>query len=403
MFHKQFTQFLPKNLLFLALFALFCKVNLTAQVFHDQFFRQVAKEGMDLMYRQQHEAAEDKLETLLQNYSHHPAPYFLLATNRWWQSYISTTPHYHQYIDQNLTKALELNKKLAEKEELALEYTFFQYMCHAFKTRLHTLRREWLRAANSGLHALPLIKSCIKYGEESPEFYFSAGIYHYYAEAYPEEHSYLKPLMNLFPDGSADKGLTEMEKAASIPNFTQIESSYYLTDVYIYWKEDFNKAVENARKLYAQYPSNSWFFAEYVRALNYAGKYEEALALMEKVIGLFEKMEGHSSRHISSTESPLTAKLMTRLYHYRGKALLLGRNQPKEALSSFKQSLKQAELSGIPAYAYIPSDYLYMGYCKDRLGLREEAIAFYKKALAAEDNDLIKEKAKGCLGQKCWE
>ncbi|MCI4670659.1 MAG: tetratricopeptide repeat protein [Bacteroidia bacterium] len=395
MLHKQYTNFLSKLLLtWIVAWVQFHPETYYAQVFADQHFRQKAEEAMDLVYEQRHEEAEKLLNHLKEGYSEHPAPYFLLATNRWWQSYTSTTPHYHSYMREHLDKALELNEKLAKNEELELEYIFFQYMCYAFRTRLHTLRREWLKATNDGLKALPYVKKCIKLAEESPEFYFSAGIYHYYAEAYPEEHPYLKPIIALFPDGSATAGLEEMEKSARIKNFTQVESIFYLTDVYIFWEKDYDKAVENIYRLHSTYPSNTWFFAEYARALVFAGRYEKAIPHLEKVIGLFENIAGHQTRHIASTESPLTAKLMIRLYHYHGKALLLGRNDVSKAVQSFHNSLKQAELSGIPAYEYIPGDYLYLGYCYDRLGQRSIAKSYYQKAIDSEDNDLYKSEAK---------
>ena len=144
MLHNQFTKFLLKDLIGLVFPILFsCQLSY-AQVFEDQVFREKAAAGMDLVNQQRNEEAEVKLEQLLLDYPEHPAPHFLLAANRWWQSYITTSPNYHAYIAENLDKALALNKEFEKKLEFELEYTFFQYMCYAFKTRLHTLRREWL-------------------------------------------------------------------------------------------------------------------------------------------------------------------------------------------------------------------------------------------------------------------
>jgi len=401
MFHNKYTKILSKGLILLA-WVLIGGTHCRSQVFEDEYFRSKAAEAMDLMYQQRHEEAEDRLELLQSSYAEHPATYFLMATNRWWQSYISTTPYYHAYIDEQLDKALELNKALKKNESLGIEYTFFEYMCRAFHTRLHTLRREWVRAANEGRKALPLVKECLEYAKKSPEFYFSAGIYHYYAEAYPQEHPYLKPLMKLFPDGSAKVGLREMEKSAAIPNFTQVESIYYLTDVYIFWKKDYQKAIDNIYSLHARYPSNTWFFAEYARALVFGGRYDKVLPHLEKVIGLFEGLPASAGRHVASTESPLTSKLMIRLYHYQGKALLLGEKDLGGAIKAFKKSLRQAELCKIPAYEYIPADYLYLGHCYDRLGLRGMAENYYQKVLEADDNDLYEKRAQDCLSAPCY-
>ena len=144
------------------------------------------------------EKANEVFESLQQEYPDHPGPYFLLATNRWWQSYITVDQVYHSYIEQQLDLALRHNQRLKNREDAHLEYVFFQYMCYAFKTRLHTLRREWLAAANDGRKALPYLRDGLRYAQSSAEFYFSAGIYHYYAATYPEDHFYVRPFMVFF-------------------------------------------------------------------------------------------------------------------------------------------------------------------------------------------------------------
>ena len=376
---------------------------LRAQIFEDKVFKDLAMNSMDLIYLQAHDQAEAALNQMVGLYPSHPAPHFLLATNRWWQSYISTTTAYHEYIKKELQTALNLNKNLANQEGMRLEYTFFQYMCYAFQTRLHTLRREWIKAANIGRKTLPFIEECIQLAEGHSEFYFSAGIYHYYAEAYPDEHPYIKPLMHFFPDGGASQGLEEMEKAASIPNFAQVEAQFYLTDIYIFWEKDFPKAIQNSKALHERYPTNTWFFAEYIRALVHGGKYEEAMQELNGIIKLFEQMDGHDSRHIPSTESTLTSKLMIRLYHYYGRALFYGKNDIGKAIEALKSSLKQAELSKIKAWEYIAHDHLLLGICYDKLGLRSSALIQYKKALQTEDNDLYKDKIKECIDSPCYE
>jgi len=378
-------------------------LSVSAQVFRDQKFREIAQKGMELMYQQAHDEAQKTLDELKMLYPDHPGPYFLLATNRWWQSYMSTTSMYHEYIADHLNQALELNKQFAKKEETYLEYTFFQYMCHAFKTRLHTLRREWWSAANQGRKALPYISDCIDLAQESPEFYFSAGIYHYYAESYPAEHPYIRPLMIFFPDGSAEKGLDEMEKAASEPNFTQIESMYYLVDVYIYWEKDFDKAIQLSQKLYQRFPQNTWFKAEYIRSLIFGGYYEQAKPLLEEVIQQFESIQGYDSRHIHAGESKYTAKLMIRIYHYQGLYQLWKENNYHSALEEFRKSLHQADLAQLEAFAYLPANHYFMGVSYDFLQLRDQARASFKSVLELEENEVFVKRAKACLNSPCYE
>lgn len=369
------------------------------QAFEDETFRALAAEGMDIMYQQRFDEAQTWFEEMATRYPTHPAPHFLLATNRWWQSYMSTTHAFFPYIEVQLDLGLSKSASL-DKVDTHLEYVFFQYMCYALKTRLYTHQRMWWKAANAGRKVLPFLKACMELTEETPEFYFSAGLYHYYAEAYPEEHPYLKPVVALFPDGDAHLGMEEMEQAARIPNFTQIEAQYYLVDIYLFWEKEPSKAIRLSYQLYSKYPENTWFRAEYVRACVLGRRYAQAQVHLDEMIATFEAMKGHDSQHITSEQSCYTSKLMTRIYYYQGRSLY-GRGTYKAALTAFDKSLQQAKLSQVQAYFYIPEAYYHKGLCLDELGMREEAQAAYRAAMASEDNDGVVDLAKGCLDQPC--
>ncbi len=94
-----------------------------AQVFEDQYFRQMAKRGLDYTYDLDFEKAHQVFDELNRAYPQHPAPHYLLAFNRWWQSYISTTPYYHSFIVEQLQLALDYNVLYGGKAEYRLEYT----------------------------------------------------------------------------------------------------------------------------------------------------------------------------------------------------------------------------------------------------------------------------------------
>lgn len=370
-----------------------------SQVFEDTVFRKRAAYGMEVMYHQDYEKAKTLFEALQADYPNHPAPHFLLATNRWWQSYISTTEAFFPYIDQQLDAALAKNVAL-EKPDTQLEYIFFQYMCYAVKTRLHTHQRAWWKAANAGRKAYPYLKECLEMKDATPEFYFGAGIYHYYAEAYPEEHPYLKPIAALFPDGDAKQGMKEMELAAGQWNFTQVEATFYLIDIYLFWEKAYTKAVRLSYQLHRKYPENTWFRAEYIRACIFGERYAQARPHLNPMIAAFEAQEGVPHRHISSEESSYTSKLMIRIYYYLGRTAWADKDYDA-GVEAFKKGLYQANVSGMGGYTYIAEAYYFLGRCYDALGKRKEAVQAYKSAISAEENDLIKADAYACLKSAC--
>ena len=111
----------------ISIYLLLFSLQSHAQVFEDQYFRDEVKKGLDKVYNLEFEAGDHIFSKLKDKYEKHPGPYFLLALNRWWQSYICTTPAYHEYILKQLNTSLELNETFENRESHTLEYTFLQY------------------------------------------------------------------------------------------------------------------------------------------------------------------------------------------------------------------------------------------------------------------------------------
>ncbi len=365
-----------------------------AQVFEDIHFRTEAKKGLDKVYNLEFEAGNRIFGQLRKAYPEHPAPYFLLALNRWWQSYISTSPYYHTYILEQLEKSLTLNESLAKKESLALEYTFFQYMGFAFKTRLYILQKEWVKAANNGRKALKYLEKGFDFRQQAPEFYFSSGIYHYYAATYPETHTYVKPFMVFFPDGDEKLGLEELNKASVAQNFTQIEALYYLGDIYLEEKKAYPEALKLKSKLYKTYPQNTWFAADYARSLIFTNQYSKALGILEGMQEAFESQSGYMNTQMTSIHTRYTSLLMMRVYHYLGICTMRQKAAYEKASVFFEQSMEMARIAKVETDPHLPANMYHLGICKEKLGMLERAKIAYQNSLEMDENDGIKLQAK---------
>ncbi len=372
------------------------RLSLHAQVFEDQEFRQQAKEALDFTYNLEFERAHSAFEKLQKAYPEHPAPYYLLAFNRWWQSYISTTRYYHPFIEKQLGLALAHNAKYASLPEFRLEYTFFQYMIYAFQARLDILQREWISGANSGRKALPYLEKGLAFAQESPEFYFSSGIYHYFAETYPEKHTYLQPFMVFFPDGNAQLGVDELDKASKQSDFTQTESLFYLGDIYLE-EGDLKHALQLKRRLTRQYPRNTWFEADYARALVEAKDYQSAREILSSMQTVFEAQNHFQTQQISSQHSRYTSLLMVRVYHMLGRIASESENNYEHALQYFEQSLLMIKLCGLEEYAYIPINHYYRGQALAAQHKLDEAKEAFELVLELDENEDVKEKASQAL------
>lgn len=369
------------------------------QVFQDDVFREAAHKGLALTYNFDFEAADAHFSQLQAAYPDHPAPYYLLAFNRWWQSYISHTDVYHSVIEMHLKTALKHNQAYINKEGFELEYTFFQYMIYAFQSRLHILRREWWSGANTGLKALPYLTKGINFVEESPEFYFSTGIYHYYAETYPRKHAYIKPFMVFFPEGNASKGLEELRKAADLENFTQIESQYYLGDIYLEEEKAYRKAIQIKRKLSRMFPQNTWFEADYARALVYDGQYESAHEILSGIRQVYESQGQAMQRQVTSQESRYTSFLMIRVYHYLGRVAMAQEQDVAIAEKWFGLSQQMANLEGLMVYEYEAHNLYQLAEVYVQQNKKEKARKALRQILELEENAAVLKQTQALLAR----
>lgn len=388
---------------FIGCLLLFRLSSLLAQtpVFYDSYFRSQAQSGIDLIYNMEFNRAEQVFTSLQNRYAGHPGPYFLLALNRWWETYVAAHMHtHHAYIETHLDKALELNKAIKDCTPCELEYNFFQFMSYAFKARLYTLRKEWLNAAGAGRKALPYLKKGLDFVDRSPEFYFSSGIYHYYAEEYPKEHAYVKPFMVFFPDGDAKLGIEELKKSAETINFTQPESIFYLGDIYLK-RGEYGKGLELYRKMSERYPGNTWFKMEYARALVQTGYAARAINILNGMIDRYKAIPGHQNRNIHTSESLYTTYLITRVYFWKGVAELWYIKNYENALASFNMSKQMSGLAKLQDDEYEPALHYYLGVVNDRLGERSRAIAYYEYVINKNQQQLYKTLSKQCIEKAC--
>lgn len=372
-----------------------------AQVFDDAHFRALAAQGLDATYDCAFERADAVFQQLEAEYPTHPAPQFLLATNRWWQSYQSTTPHFHAYIDSTVQRCLALNEAHLKDSPHQLEYTFFAYMGHALHARLATLRQEWWAAANRGRKALPFLDDCLAYTSESPEFFFAAGIYHYYAETYPKAHFYVRPFMVFFPSGDAELGVQELEQAIAVPNFTRLEAMYYLSYIYLEpAARDEGKALRVSAQLYREHPLNPWFACEYARVRVHLGQHAAALPTLDSLCAAYQQLPQANERVHTSLETPLTTKLMVRTEHYRGLCFLHGQQAYPQAIGAFQRSLTLAELDGgLQGADYLAANQFYLGQCYEATEQPELAQAAFEQVLALDGNERYQKRAKAALAR----
>lgn len=366
-----------------------------AQLFDDDQFRAQAQTGLDQMYNCSFESAGRTFYNLLEEHPEHPAPYFLLALNRWWQTYISVTmPDYYGYIDDKLNKAEDRLDLIKNKPGYDREYIFFKFMIHALEARAHSFQNEWWSAMGAAKKLVDPLEKSLYYVGQDPEFYMVAGLYHYYVETYHQQIPAIRPVLSFFPDGDIQKGLQELRTAAGTFNMAQIEAQYFLGTIYAHEIDQPANALEVTGRLHRRYTQNTWFQNDYANALIVAGRPDEARPIIENLIATYQSQHGHQTRNINSKESLHTTYLMVRVFHNLGRIHMESGGDYDAALNAFEQSNLMATLSKVEADYYLPANQYYMGLCYDYMGMREQAIAAYEDLLELDENTAYESQAR---------
>lgn len=357
---------------------------------------------VDDIYNLEHRSANLQLTQLYSQYPNEPAIPLLRALNRFWQAELSRKHGYfHAYILAQLEEAHDKNGAFENSPSARKSYHFVEFMAYALEARLNYFEESDWGAVNAARKILSHLDPAIELAQGSPEFSLIAGLYHYYSVAYPRDKSYLRPFMGLFPDGDIDLGLRELTLASSQSNIGQAQALYYLTDIYQFETRDSRKAMESSGTLHQLFPQNTWFHADYIRALLKARRFSQAKQECEQLKNRYEAINGSGSRVINSTESRYTSQVMIRVYHYLGQLAYHGTGDIEGAKTLLLTSQKMVQLSNMERYEYAAYNLFYLGLCEDKLGNRDQAVDYYEEALDHPDAATIEEAAERCEEAPC--
>lgn len=383
-------------------FLLLSPLRSSAQVLERPELERKIQPIIEDIYNLNHRSANQQLNALGAQYPSDPAIPMLKALNRFWQAELSRKHGYfHDYIYDQLEEAHDKNAAFENSPTARKSYHFVEFMAYALEARLNYFEESDWGAVNAARKILSHLDPAIELAPGSPEFSLFAGLYHYYSVSYPRDKAYLRPFMALFPDGNIEQGLQELRLASSQTNMGQAQALYYLTDIYQFETHEHQKAIESSGKLHQLFPRNTWFHADYIRALLKAKRFNQARQECEIIRARYEAINGSASRVINSTESRYTSQVMIRIYHYLGQIEYHSSGDIEAAKSWFYKSQGMVELSKMQRFEYAAYDHFYLGLCEDRQGNRAKAIQYYEWALDHPDASTIEQAAERCEDRPC--
>lgn len=236
------------------------------------------------MYNYNFFEAERGFKWLTVKYPDHPIGYFLVGLNTWWKIVPDTKVEiYDDKCHQQMDIAIDKAEDMLKYDVMEKEAAFFLAASYAFKGRLYSERRNWIKAAWAGKQALKYLERSRGDGDINPELIFGDGLYNYYSKWIPENYPSLKPLLTFFKKGNKELGVKQLENVSLNAFYTRMEARYFLVQIYAMENQP-KKGLQMASMMHSLYPRNSYFHRYVARTAFSLGRLDEAARYAKELL-----------------------------------------------------------------------------------------------------------------------
>ena len=345
------------------------------------------QKGIRYVYNLSFDSAQTEFQSVTRSKPDHPAGHFFLAMVEWWRiiTDFNNKSRDKKFISM-LDRVIDLCDKRLDKNEDDVTGLFFKGGALGFQGRLYGNREDWLKAANCGRAALPIVQKAYKLEPNNYDVLLGIGIYNYYAAVIPEVYPWVKPLMLFFPKGDKLKGIEQLHTASEKAHYANIEATYFLMQVYHSFENHYTEAQELAIKLNKMFPNNVIFHKFIGRSYASLGQWAEMqqayLEVLKRIrlkqIGYDAIAEREANYHLGLAE--------------------MNNNKYDSALQYFYSSDELSRsLDTEGASGYMVMTNLKIGMIYDIQQKRDIAIMQYKKVLDMKDYQNAHKQAKEFL------
>ena len=328
--------------------------------------------GIKQIYSINFSDAEITFRKLMADYPDHPAGRFFLAMIDWWRILLDLDVEtYDELFFQKIEDVIYNCEQILDKEPNNVDALFFKGGAIGFRGRLRAYRESWLKAADDGREALPIVEQASILDPNNFDVQLGFGIYNYYADVIPNRYPLLKPLMIFFPDGNREEGIEQLTNTALKGKYAKYEARYFLMTLYYTYENNPYKAEEFANMLVSDFPNNPIFEQWLGRISIKRGDYYSGSKIFASVMTKAEKnLPGYNTQKTKREASYYIG------YQYRITNQLDSAKYFFEMCSDISKVIDKKEESGFWINAY-----LYLGMINDQLNERDKAVKYYEKLL----------------------
>jgi len=325
--------------------------------------------GIDYASTLQYEKAIKCFDKLITLQPDNPRGYFLKSAAYFW---IFSTDMHDESVGDTLKewsfKAVEVAEKCLDKNENDIDALFYLGGAYGTVGRYYGLKKNYLQAYWYGQKGKNILEEVVEKDSTYYDAYLGLGIYHYLADVLPRFVKILSFVLGV--EGNKDKGIQELNLAATKGVYTKTEALFFLGAIYTYREEEYEKAVEIFNKLLEKYPDNSGALIHLGRCYASMGKCELALQTFIKILN-----SGNTKDRI-----PITS------LHYQLGDTQFKMNDFYMAIGSYTVAVESDTFKeGKKRWTY-PWALYKLGMCYEIVGKRDRA-EYYYNLINEDDNE----------------
>lgn len=330
-------------------------------------------EGIKQIYNIKFTEAEKTFRSIMTDYPKHPAGRFFLAMIDWWKIMLDPdNESFDEIFFQKLEDVIYQCDQILKKNPKDVDALFFKGGSIGFRGRLRAFRESWLKAADDGREALPIVEEAATLDPNNMDVQLGFGIYNYYADVIPNEYPMIKPLMIFFPNGDKEKGIQQLKNTATNGKFAKYEARYFLMTLYYRYENNSVAADEYAKLLNDDFPDNPAFERWRGRIAVRKGDYFLADSIFKDVI-----LKAEKNYYGYNTPSALReAEYYIGYYNWISDRPDSAKIYFERCVQNSRKIDKEGEESGFQVNSIV-----YLAQIAEAQNRKQDAIALYNKLL----------------------
>jgi hypothetical protein len=319
------------------------------------------REGVEHNFKGDLAAADVIWKQMRDLYPAHPAgPFFEVSTLYWRQTFDAADTQYDLAILSSARQTIYLADARLEHNAEDAEALFYRGQAKMNLARLEVVRGHYLKAGGFGEEGRKDLERVLQLDSSFIDAKHQLGMYYYYAAKLPSVMKWLNFLW-FIPKGDGPLGLQYLSEVVSSGDLMRYDASSILLSIRVYLDPEPEPALKLARDLQEQFPTSTLIHFQVIEALTALkdgeGVIRESL-LLEQSAGNFFHDAGR--------------RRMVMIWR-AGAELELGRPEKAwDVLESFGEIMPED-----PGWA-LPWVSLIRGRVVDVMGLREEALSYYR-------------------------